>query len=110
MGNVVICSYLPNEGQDGLFLKLLNAHHGVLIEQDLISDRPVTYLQSDDRVYLEIFEWKSEEASRNANSNEAVQEIWGEMAKVCEFVPLSVLEEAKTPFAHFGAFSFSEDD
>lgn len=108
MGIVVICSYKPNDGQDGPFLKLLQAHYGVLQDEGLITDRPVTYLQSDDRIYLEIFEWASEDASRSAHSNEKVQAIWSEMAKVCAFVPLSELEEAKTPFAHFGAFSFSD--
>ncbi len=110
MGIVVICSYKPHDGQDGPFLKLLEQHHGVLSECGLITDRPFTYLQSDDRVYLEIFEWASEEASRGAQDHEAVKELWGEMAQVCDFVPLSTLEEAKTPFAHFAAFHLDQNN
>ena len=106
MGIVVICSYKPNEGQDGDFLRLLERHHGVLRHLDLITDRPVVYLQSDDRVYLEIFEWVSEEASRGAHDHESVKKIWKKMAQVSDFVPLSTLEEAKTPFAHFTPFEF----
>ena len=101
MGIVVICSYKPKDGGEATLVDLLKKHQPVLKAEGLITDREATFLKSGDGVYLEIFEWASEDSARAAEGNAAVQEIWGAMAQVCDFVPLGTVEQAKTPFAHF---------
>ena len=101
MGIVVICSYKPHEGHETEFVGLLEKHQPTLRAEGLITDREATFLKSKEGIYVEIFEWESEDAARSAESNEAVQGIWGPMAQVASFVPLSSVEQAQTPFAHF---------
>jgi len=101
MGIVVICSYQPKPGGEVKLIELLKKHGPTLRVEGLITDRPVSFLKSGEGAYLEIFEWISEEASRGAHENKAVGPIWGAMAEVADFVPLSSLEQAQTPFAHF---------
>ncbi len=101
MGIVVICSYKPKNGGEGELLSLLKKHGPALKEEGLITDRETTFLKSDDGVFVEIFEWKSEEASRGAHENAQIGPIWKAMAEVAEFVPMSSVAQAQTPFAHF---------
>ena len=101
MGIVVICSYIPKSDGETKFLELLKKHGPALRAEGLITDRPISHFKSDEGAYLEIFEWKSEKASRSAHANEAIGPIWGAMAEVADFVPLASLEQAQTPFAHF---------
>jgi len=101
MGILVICSYMPKDGGEAELIELLKKHGPTLRGEGLITDRPTVLLRSEEGAYLEIFEWRSEEASRGAHANEAVGPIWTAMAEVCDFIPLSSLEQTKTPFAHF---------
>ena len=101
MGIVVICSYMPKDGGEAELIELLKKHGPVLRAEGLTTDRPTTFLKSSEGAWIEIFEWASEDAARSAEGNAAVQEIWGGMAQVCNFVPLGTLEQTKTPFAHF---------
>jgi len=102
MGVVVICSYNPKDGKDAELEDLLRRHQPVLREAGLITDRQATFLKSEEGVYVEIFEWTSEEAARSAEGNTAVQEIWGAMASVADFVPMASIAQSQSPFAHFG--------
>jgi hypothetical protein len=58
-------------------------------------------MRGADGVYVEVFEWASEAASRSAHDHADVQRIWGRFAEACDFVPLAVVKEAASPFAHF---------
>lgn len=101
MGIVVICSYMPKDGGEAKLIELLKKHQPALRAEGLITDRPTTFLKSAEGAWLEIFEWKSEDASRGAHSNPKIGPIWAAMAEVADFVPLGTLEQTKTPFAHF---------
>lgn len=101
MGIIVICSYRPKDGQANQLAALLQRHVPTLREQGLASDLPAHHMRAADGTVLELFEWLSQDHSRQAQSNPVVQKLWGEFALVCDFVPLADLAEAKRPFAHF---------
>lgn len=104
MGIVVICSYRPKAGGEDKLIALLRRHYEALRTEELATARAPVYLKSSDGAFLEIFEWRSEEASRGAHENPVIGPIWSAMAEVCEFVPMASLEQCKTPFAHFEPF------
>lgn len=101
MGIIVICSYRAKPEKEAALKDLLLRHVPALRRLKLATDRPVIHARSKDGTFLEIFEWASEEASRGAHDHPEVQRLWGEFADVCEFVPMSGLEELARPFAHF---------
>ena len=49
---------------------------------------------------VEIFEW-CDGAVEQAHSNPAVQKLWDEYVKVCDYVPLVGLSEFSDMFAQF---------
>jgi hypothetical protein len=52
---------------------------------------------------VEVFEWLSPEAIRQAHTNTEVQKMWGEYAEVCDYVPLNQLPESASMFAEFAS-------
>ena len=98
---VVICSYLPKTGKHTELLNVLQNHVPTLRTIGLATDYPCTLMTSENGTIIEIFEWKSEEASRAAHDHPEVQKIWGAMMPLADFVPLSSLAETQKPFAHF---------
>ena len=101
MGILVICSYKPKPGRAADVMAQVGRHVPVLKAEGLVTDRPPLVMTAADGTVVEIFEWLSEEASRSAHANPKVSEIWGALADAADFVPLSALEEAAGPFAHF---------
>ncbi len=101
MGIVVIVTYKPNPGDEAEFVDLIKQHEPALRAAGLVTDRPFTILESDDGILIEIFEWASEDASRAANSNDAIQAIWRRMAEIGSFVAGKDVAAFQTPFAHF---------
>ena len=74
MGVMVIAAYRPKPGKDAQLLDILRDHMSILREQDLITDRPATFMRTKDGSIVEIFEWKSEEAIEAAHTNARVRE------------------------------------
>jgi hypothetical protein len=100
---VVIACYKPKDGCEAELDALVAEHLPALRAEGLVSDHPVMHLRGADGSWLEIFEWKSVEASRSAHENPRIGALWGRFAAVCEFTPLASLPEAQQLFAHFGA-------
>ena len=98
---LVICRYKPHDGRDDDVRALVARHAPVLIAEGLVTDRPFVHATAADGSLLEIFEWRSEDASRSAHTNPAVMEIWGGLGECASFAPLGELSEAQSPFAHF---------
>jgi len=101
MGIVVIVTYKPNAGHEAEFEALIKDHEPALRTAGLVTDRPFTVVESDDGILIEIFEWASEDASRAANSNDAIQAIWSRMAEIGSFVAGKDVTAFQSPFAHF---------
>jgi hypothetical protein len=58
-------------------------------------------MRGADGVFVEVFEWASEAASRSAHDHADVKRIWGRFADVSDFVPLSTVAEGAKSFVHF---------
>ena len=101
MAQPVIALYKPREGCADELLQLVRIHHGVLLEQGLVSQRTPYVLRSSDGTLLEIFEWKDAAAVEAAHSNAAVAELWQRFGQVAEYIPLKDLPEAQAIFAGF---------
>ena len=98
----VIYAVRPKPGQRDAVRQLFNRHSATLKSAELITDRPPILLWSPkDEVFVESFEWKSVEHSRRAESTPDVLAVWGEFARLADFVPLASLSETKNSFAHF---------
>lgn len=98
---VVICSYRPKPGKTDALLEILKDHVPTLRMLGLVTGHPRSLMTSENGTVLEIFEWESEQASRNAHDNPEVKKMWEAIGAVADFVPLSSLGEVANPFAHF---------
>ena len=101
MGILIIAAYRPKKGREEDFDKTLNKHIPTLRAHDLLTDRPEIRMRTEDGVLLELFEWRSAEAIREAHINHKVQRLWQSLDQVCDYVPLADLPEAADRFAHF---------
>jgi quinol monooxygenase YgiN len=98
---IVIASYKPKKDMEEEMLEVLRDHMPILSMEDLITDFPAIVLKSKDGCYLEIFEWKSQEAINQAHQNENVMKLWKRFDEVCTYINLSDIEECKNLFASF---------
>ena len=73
----------------------------MLKTHNLITDRESILVQSNNGNYIEIFEWKSNDAIAEAHKNSEVQKLWDEMEKVCAFTTLESIEEVREYFPQF---------
>ena len=103
MGRIVIVAYRPKRGKERALLETVGKHLDVLASEGLVTDRPASVMRAADGTILEVFEWRSAEAIEEAHANAAVQELWGQLAEVCDYVPLATLPEARELFAELDA-------
>jgi hypothetical protein len=75
---VVIVGYKPKPGK----------------AEGLVTDGPSIIMGAADGTIIEVFEWLSAEAIQSAHGNPAVQQMWGEYAEVCDYVPVGSVAEA----------------
>ncbi len=101
MPTPVIALYKPLPGKEAALKSLLQMHHDVLLEEGLATNMHPYVVRSSDGTFLEIFEWRDEEAVKAAHSNPAVLALWDAFGKACEFRKLSDLPEANDVFPHF---------
>jgi len=101
MGRVVIVAYRPKPGKADALKELAATHAARLRKEGLVTDRASVLLEAGDGTVVEVFEWLSAEAIRQAHTNAEVQKMWGEYAAVCDYVPLNQLPESGNMFAEF---------
>ncbi len=98
---IVIASYRPKDGKEEGMKEVLRDHMPVLRKEGLITDFPAIVLKAKDGSYIEIFEWKSQEAINQAHHSENVLALWKRFEEVCTYINLSDIEECKNLFADF---------
>lgn len=103
MGRFVIVAYRPKPGRERDLDAVVAKHLRVLAAEKLVSDRSAYVMRAVDGTVVEVFEWRSAEAIRQAHANPAVHALWGEFGAVCDYVPLSTLAESHQMFAEFDA-------
>jgi hypothetical protein len=101
MGHIVIVAYKPKEGKSDALKELMKTHLPRLKAQGLVTDKESYIMEAADGTIIEVFEWLSEEAIRNAHTNPEVQKMWGEYAAVCDYVPVGSGPEAAQLFSGF---------
>ncbi len=103
MGRIVIVAYKPKAGKAEALKELTKTHVPRLKAEGLVTEREAVIMEAADGTIVEIFEWLSEAAIRQAHANPAVHQLWAEYAGVCDYVNLNSLAEAGNMFAEFNA-------
>lgn len=99
---IVMAVYRPKPGKGDEMAALIEKHVPVLRAEGLATDRePIVVRSKKDGTFVEIFEWDTADSARKAHEIPAVQEIWGAMEQIADFLTLGDLEEAPARFAHF---------
>lgn len=76
-------------------------HIEVLRAAKLVTDKRAYVMRAADGTIVEVFEWRSSDAIREAHGTPAVQALWAEFGDACEYTPLTGLPEAHQLFAEF---------
>ena len=101
MGRIVLVAYRPKTGKAEELKALMQKHLPVLQQEGLVTDRPSILMQAADDTIVEVFEWASSEAIEKAHNSPAVQALWQEFARVCDYVPIADVQEAGSVFSEF---------
>ncbi|AYL97322.1 hypothetical protein [Mucilaginibacter celer] len=105
MGQIVIVAYKPKPGKQEALKQLMKTHLPRLQQEGLVTDRQSIMMEAADGTIIEVFEWLSADAIATAHHNPVVQQMWGEYAEVCDYLPLNTLAEAGNMFATFSPFN-----
>ena len=105
MGRCVIVAYTPKPGKEEQLLAAVKKHLQVLHAEQLATDKPAYVLRAGDGTIIEVFEWCSAEAIKQAHTNPAVGALWAEFGAACDYTPLTKLAECQQMFAEFDAVS-----
>ncbi|MGD8395835.1 MAG: hypothetical protein PVF43_10200 [Candidatus Eiseniibacteriota bacterium] len=98
---VVFALYRPHAGKDAELRALIREHLPALRELGLVTDRPALLVRGQDGTYIEIFEWRSREAAKQAHDRPAVARLWEAMGRIADFPALGELQEGGERFPHF---------
>ncbi len=101
MERIAIVGYKAFKGKETELLELIKTHWQKLDEESLVSKRKSIIMQSSNGTIIEVFGWKSKKAIEKAHSNPVVNKMWEDYSKVCEYIPISDLEESSNLFSEF---------
>lgn len=99
--SLVIVAYRPKPGKNEALKEIVKNHVPRLIALGFATDRQPVISEAADGTIVEVFEWASTEAIRQAHSNPEVHKMWAEFAEACDCVPLNTLAEVNDMFAGF---------
>ena len=103
MGRIAIVGLRPKPGKAAELKALIRTHLPILRAEGLATEREPIVMEAQDGTVVEVFEWVSAEAIRDAHSNPAVQKTWQEYGAVCDYIPVGTLPEASQLFSEFEA-------
>lgn len=99
--SLVIVAYKPKPGKSEALKSIVMNHVPRLAKLGLVTDRKPTVMEAADGTIIEVFEWLSADAIKQAHSNPEVHKMWVEFVEACDCVPLNSLAEAGDMFAGF---------
>ncbi len=73
---IIFDIYKPHTNKGNKLKKLLSNHIPILKSNKLITNREPVLVQSKNGIYIEIFEWKSNDAIEEAHENPEIQKLW----------------------------------
>jgi hypothetical protein len=100
MGLMGIVAYRAKEGKERKLLSLIRKHAPLLKSLGGISEASFL-MKSSDGSFIEVFEWRSMEAKRQAMKSEKLWELWGEMEEYGTKVKLSSVPETREVISNF---------
>jgi hypothetical protein len=98
---IVFALYRPHAGKGEELLRAVAKHYPVLRKLELITDRAPVISRAEDGTIIEVFEWFSGEAARQAHEHPEIAAVWEDMGKVADIATLASLAEATERFPHF---------
>lgn len=101
MGRIVIVAYKPLPGKEQELEKMVLEHHGILKDQNLVTDRNPVIMKASNGELIEVFEWKSPESIEEAHSNAEVQKLWSRFTSVCTYEAPTSIKEFNSLFSEF---------
>jgi hypothetical protein len=101
MGIIVISSYKPKPGKESELLEVVKSHVPVLRELGMATEREVIMMKSKSGTILEVFEWVSQDAIKQAHEHARVHRMWKEFESCCDYEILGNIEETKHLFSEF---------
>jgi hypothetical protein len=98
----MLVSYYPKEGKEKELLSLLEKHWPALDQIGLVTKTPPSIWRAKDKrsnqtFFVEMFQWKDDEASTIAHQTPEVMAIWEPMGPLLENLQLTQIEPV--PFA-----------
>jgi len=96
--------YFPKKGKEKSLRALIEKHGKTLRKTGLITDEPVRVWRAVDKrghgsekpYFVEMFQWRDEDASRLAHQTPAVMAVWEPMDAVMESMALAKLDLVAT--------------
>ena len=85
MGRIVIVAYVPKAGKEEQLLVAVKKHLQVLQTEQLATDKPAYVMRAGDGTIIEVFEWRSAEAIKQAHTSPAVGALWAEFGAACDY-------------------------
>jgi hypothetical protein len=108
--NTVIAAYRARTGCEDRLLALLRSHYPVLRRLGLVTEQAAILLKSaHEQVYVEIFEWSSQEAIGIAHQSAEVNALWAELNEIGDYISLASLKECSKPFAKFAHVTTNQE-
>ena len=101
MGVIVISAYKPKEGKVQDLIGVVKTHVPILRSLGMATDREVIAMKAGDGTILEVFEWVSPLAIKDAHKHPEVHKMWKEFESCCEYVKLVDVAECSGLFAEF---------
>ncbi len=96
----VLVTYRPKKGCERKFFNLLERHWPTLRKERLVTaTRPTVWKATDKKTsrtfYVEMFEWKSIDASDLAHETPEVMAVWGPMMPLLESMDIAAVEQVE---------------
>lgn len=101
MSRTVIVIYRPKKGKEQQLLQLVKGHLPILHAENLVTDRKPMVMRAADGAIVEVFEWKSADAIKQAHNNRAVQQLWEKFSQVCDYEKPINVKEFQELFSEF---------
>jgi hypothetical protein len=101
MSRIVLVVYRPVKGREEALKALVKKHHSVLIAHGLATSRTPVIMSAEDGSIIEVFEWKSADAIREAHANTEITRLWQEFSEVCTYEKPAHLPEFHNLFPEF---------
>lgn len=102
--HISIAVYKPHAGCEAALDDLVRQHVPILRREGLVTDDPVTRMRAADGTVIEIIPWKSSAAIEQAHHNASVMQVWEKFHELCDYVPMSTIEECRGLFVGFRKF------